>query len=140
VAVALAPARQALPHMPQCAVAVPSATSQPLAGSLSQSPKPVSQRPTVQRLLTHAGAPLALIHAAPQAPQWAAELAVLTHAPSQQVSAPGHARSGEQPSTQALATQRWPAAHCVSAVQATQALRAVSQRGVAGVAAQPSSR
>jgi hypothetical protein len=97
---------QARPHIPQCIALAVVSVSQPLAALASQSPKPALQRSTEQRPATHAGVPLATVHAAPQAPQAATLVVVSTQAPSQQVAGAAQGRVGEQPATHTEPTQR----------------------------------
>jgi hypothetical protein len=56
-------------HIPQCIVEVCVFVSQPFAALPSQLPKPGLHEPTVQRPLTQAGVPLAVVHRMPQPPQ-----------------------------------------------------------------------
>jgi hypothetical protein len=68
VAVPPVGAGHALPQRPQCAMAVLVLASQPLAGLMSQSPKPALQvNPHVPE--THEGVALAAVHVRPHAPQ-----------------------------------------------------------------------
>jgi hypothetical protein len=78
-------ALHALPHAPQWAAAVERSVSQPLAGFMSQSPKP-ALHVTAQRPATHADVPLGRApQAFPQAPQCAESVFGSTHAPSQRI-------------------------------------------------------
>ncbi len=72
---------QALPQRPQCAGALRVSTSQPLAGSPSQSAKPGLQAPTPQRPATHAPAALAGAQTMPQPPQLRASARASTSQP-----------------------------------------------------------
>ena len=140
VAAARGPAAQARPQPPQCAVAPRVSTSQPLAASPSQSPRPGSQRITAQRPSRHTPSPDGGAQREPQAPQCAVEAVMSTQAPSQQVSPAPQGRAPSQAGRQRPSRQRVPGAHWLSARQATQRCAGTSQRGVMGVAAQPSSR
>jgi hypothetical protein len=60
------------PHLPQCRALLRVSTSQPLAGSPSQSAKPALHAATAQRPAAQAPRALAGAHARPQAPQCAA--------------------------------------------------------------------
>ena len=79
---------------PQFEAEVRVSTSQPFEGSPSQSAKPVAQAGT-QAPETHALAvvPTLVAQAAPQAPQWAVEVCVSTHAPPQRESPAAHAQA-----------------------------------------------
>jgi hypothetical protein len=80
VAVALGRA-QPRPHMPQWAAVTRVSTSQPLAASPSQSPKPAAHAATPQTPPTQAAIALAGAHPRPHAPQWAAVTRVSTSQP-----------------------------------------------------------
>jgi hypothetical protein len=80
---ALAGAPQALPQLPQLPVLFVVFTSQPSAGSPSQSAKPplqlaIAHFPAMQRLV-----PFARLHTLPQAPQFLGSVCSLTQAPLQ---------------------------------------------------------
>src|SRR6266508_2279894 len=64
---------QAELHAPQCATDVPRFTSQPLAGSLSQSAKPALHPASMHAPAEHAAAALAKVHACPHALQCATD-------------------------------------------------------------------
>jgi hypothetical protein len=61
-ATALGRAAHARPQVPQCATELRTSASQPFAGLLSQSPKPVVHAATWQRPAVHDGVALASIH------------------------------------------------------------------------------
>jgi len=93
---------QALLHRPQCATAVRVSTSQPLAGSPSQSAKPSlhsqAQAPSEQRAVVLGR----LAQARPQPPQWAVVVAVLVSQPlaalmSQSPKEPVHKPTAQAP-------------------------------------------
>jgi hypothetical protein len=65
----------ARPHIPQWATFVRVSTSHPLAGLLSQLPKPAVQLATVHVPLAQLSLALGRLHARPHAPQWAAVVA-----------------------------------------------------------------
>jgi hypothetical protein len=99
---------QARPQAPQCAALVRVSVSQPLWGSPSQSADPVAQvgthTPAAQVLV---GVVAPVVHARPQAPQWAAVARVsasqpLRGSPSQSAKPAAHTGS-QTPATQALA-------------------------------------
>jgi len=73
---------QTFPQAPQLLALVLVLTSHPLAGSWSQSAKPVSQAATVQALLLHPAVALARVQTFPQAPQFAGLVLVFTSQPS----------------------------------------------------------
>jgi hypothetical protein len=96
---------QGAPHAPQWAVLVASATSQPLAGLLSQLPKPPLQPPTAHALPVQRGVPLAVLQRLPQKPQFVRELVMsVSHVTPRSLShSPSPAPQGEAwqlPSTQ----------------------------------------
>jgi len=72
---------QAVPQVPQCEVLARTSVSQPLAGVMSQSPKPGSHAATAQAPATHDGVPLETEQRAPQRPQLEASLRVSTSQP-----------------------------------------------------------
>ena len=63
---------QVLPHTPQLLTLVPVLTSQPLASTPSQLPKPELQAARAQAPDAQPATPLVRVHARPQAPQWLA--------------------------------------------------------------------
>ncbi len=130
-------AAQAMPQAPQCITLVAVEVSQPLLGSLSQSPKLPVHMPTAQRPIAHDGAALAGAHTAPQPPQWSVLAAVSTQPPLQHARPAAQGWASLQPGTHSLPRQRVPGAQWLSAVQATQRRVVVSQRGIAAPASAP---
>jgi hypothetical protein len=126
-----------MPQAPQCITLVAVEVSQPLLGSLSQSPKLPVHMPTAQRPIAHDGAALAGAHTAPQAPQWSVLAAVSTQPPLQHARPAAQGWASLQPGTHSLPRQRVPGAQWLSAVQATQRRVVVSQRGIAAPASAP---
>ncbi|MFO0651780.1 MAG: hypothetical protein U0326_36500 [Polyangiales bacterium] len=127
-AVALPPAAQRIPQPPQWPRSLRVSASQPLLASLSQSAKGAVHAPTAHAPVRHAGVPLVVVQARPQAPQWTVLACTSTQASLQQVWPVGHARVALHPATQTLPTQRLPGAQCSSARQSTQACAVGSQR------------
>jgi hypothetical protein len=82
---ALAPAAQAIPHMPQCEAVVVMSVSQPLVVLPSQLPRPASQV-IPQAPLEHVGVAFAALgQVIPHVPQFARSFVRLTHALPQRV-------------------------------------------------------
>ncbi len=93
---------QAFPQRPQLCELDVRSTSQPFAGFMSQSAKPMLQVPTAQRPAAHAGIPFAITHDVAQAPQCAASVRRSTSQPfagfmSQSAKPSRHAPSVQTP-------------------------------------------
>ena len=96
----------ARPHAPQWDVLVASVTSQPSAGFMLQSAKPVLHAPTAQRPIAQAPVPLGGAHADEHDPQWEAVVLrstshPLVASPSQLAKPMLHTRS-QRPAVQSL--------------------------------------
>ena len=120
VALPRGPAAQDRPHAPQWAGVARVSTSHPLAGSLSQSPRPSSQTMTAHRPRRHTPVAAAGAQRAPHAPQWASVAVMSTQALSQQVSPAPQGRVPSQAGRHCPLTQRLPPVQCSSVRQATQ--------------------
>ncbi len=71
-----------MPQPPQLSASLPSAISQPLARTPSQSAYPTSHTTKPQTPAVHWGAALAKEHALPHAPQWPLSLSGVVSQPS----------------------------------------------------------
>ncbi len=111
----------ALPQRPQCEGLVASGASQPFAGSLSQSPKPMLQAPIAHRPITQAAVALARVHARPHIPHCPA---VLRRSTSQPLA--GLLSQSPKPAEHIAITQR-PAEQAAVALGSTQALPHIPQ-------------
>jgi hypothetical protein len=155
-AVAPPPAVHALPQRMQLDTSLVRFTSQPLAGFVSQSAKPVLQVATAQAPAAQLDTPFVAWHRRPQAPQFAVSPCGFTQRPPQhdspvpqrvpqapqlfasswvfaqelpqQVCPAPQGRVIEQPATQEFIRQIWPGAQSSSPRQFTQARVIVSQR------------
>ena len=111
------PARQAVPQAPQLALSVRVSTSQPLAGSRSQSAKPAAQAATTHAPAVQAEVALGRAHTRPHAPQLVASaLSSVSHpsvaAPSQSPKPPAQRTTVHAPVAQPWAAA-WASAQTV---------------------------
>lgn len=106
----ISPASQRIPQPPQFMASSPSRSTQlppqHASGGMHDSPAPHRHSPEVQ---TFPASPQSI----PQPPQSVRVLAVLTHAPSQQVRPPSQLSSGEQAATQTTPWHTVPAGQVI---------------------------
>jgi hypothetical protein len=139
VAVARAPAGQALPQRPQFAALVAVFASQPLAAIMSQSPKPALHIATVQAPAAQPAVPLAAMQVFPHVPQFIGFICVSWHIPPQHDCPIGHGLMASHPMEQAPPMHSIPIGHWSLVTHPTHMWVMVLHLGVAGEPAQPSS-